>query len=119
MQGEWKKLVCEDLILPSFKIGKLEAVGRRLKRNYVFIFILIMIAWVMKIFLHATEPIDTFGRVLSRLARRAHSVVARRDHFRRHACHRDRDRDLRRQEDLRRNLRVRQSSFALADLIGE
>jgi uncharacterized membrane protein len=58
LQGEWKKLVCEDLILPSFKIGKLEAVGRRLKRNYVFIFILIMIAWVMKIFIHAKEPID-------------------------------------------------------------
>ena len=44
LQGEWKKLVCEDLILPSFKISKLEAVGRRLKRNYVFIFILIMVA---------------------------------------------------------------------------
>ena len=61
LQGEWKKLVCEDLILPSFKIGKLEAVGRRLKRNYVFIFILIMIAWVLKIFLHAAEPIDSIG----------------------------------------------------------
>ncbi len=61
LQGEWKKLVCEDLILPSFKIGTLEAVGRRLKRNYVFIFILIMIAWIMKIFLHASEPIDTIG----------------------------------------------------------
>src|SRR6266513_3093034 len=59
LQGEWKKLVCEDLILPCFKISKLEAVGRRLKRNYIFIFILIMIAWVTKIFLHATEPIDT------------------------------------------------------------
>src|SRR5215217_6986524 len=54
LQGEWKKLVCEDLILPRFKISKLEAVGRRLKRNYVFIFILIMVAWVTKIFLHAT-----------------------------------------------------------------
>ncbi len=117
LQGEWKKLVCEDLILPSFKISKLEAVGRRLKRNYVFIFILIMIAWIMKIFLHATEPIETFWRVLSRPASRAYSVVARRDHFRRHARDRDRDRDLRRAEDLRRNLRVRQSSFALADLI--
>ncbi|MGI8436801.1 MAG: DUF2270 domain-containing protein, partial [Chthoniobacterales bacterium] len=60
LQGEWKKLVCEDLILPSFKISKFEAVGRRLKRNYVFIFILIMVAWVTKIFLHASEPIDTF-----------------------------------------------------------
>jgi len=58
LQGEWKKLVCEDLILPSFKITKLEAVGRRLKRNYVFIFVLIMVAWITKIFLHATGPVQ-------------------------------------------------------------
>jgi uncharacterized membrane protein len=58
LQGEWKKLVCEDLILPSFKISKFEAVGRRLKRNYVFIFILIMVAWVTKIFLHASMTLD-------------------------------------------------------------
>jgi uncharacterized membrane protein len=59
LQGEWKKLVCEDLILPRFKISKLEAVGRRLKRNYVFIFALILVAWITKIFLHATAPIDS------------------------------------------------------------
>jgi uncharacterized membrane protein len=58
LQGEWKKLVCEDLILPSFKISRLEAVGRRLKRNYIFIFILIMVAWVTKIFLHASMTLD-------------------------------------------------------------
>jgi uncharacterized membrane protein len=57
LQGEWKKLVSEDLILPCFKITKLEAIGRRMKRNYMFIFILILIAWLTKIFLHATEPI--------------------------------------------------------------
>ena len=57
LQGEWKKLVCEDLILPSFKISKLEAIGRRMKRNYMFIFILILVAWLTKIFLHATAPI--------------------------------------------------------------
>ncbi len=61
LQGEWKKLVCEDLILPSFKISRLEAVGRRLKRNYVFIFILIMVAWVTKIFLHAEHAMDSLG----------------------------------------------------------
>ena len=59
LQGEWKKLVCEDLILPCFKISKLEAIGRRLKRNYVFIFILIMVAWVTKIFLHAPMAMDS------------------------------------------------------------
>ena len=60
LQGEWKKLVCEDLILPSFKISKLEAIGRRLKRNYVFIFILILVAWVTKIFLHGPAAMDNF-----------------------------------------------------------
>ena len=59
LQGEWKKLVCEDLILPCFKITKLEAVGRRLKRNYAFIFILIMVAWITKIFLHADHSMDS------------------------------------------------------------
>ena len=71
LQGEWKKLVCEDLILPSFKISKLEAIGRRLKRNYVFIFVLIMVAWVTKIFLHASEPI-TSGRALYHALRVGH-----------------------------------------------
>jgi len=71
LQGEWKKLVCEDLILPSFKISKLEAIGRRLKRNYVFIFILIMVAWVTKIFLHASEPI-TSSRALYHALRVGH-----------------------------------------------
>jgi uncharacterized membrane protein len=61
LQGEWKKLVCEDLILPCFKISKLEAIGRRLKRNYAFIFILIMVAWVTKIFLHAPIAMNGIG----------------------------------------------------------
>src|SRR6059058_149857 len=67
LQGEWKKLVCEDLILPCFKISKLEAIGRRLKRNYIFIFILILVAWVTKIFLHAPramEGVPDFYRAL-------------------------------------------------------
>ncbi|MEA3188787.1 MAG: hypothetical protein QOD99_2617 [Chthoniobacter sp.] len=60
LQGEWKKLVCEDLLLPSFKISAFEAVGRRLKRNYSFIFLIILAAWITKIFLHATVKITDF-----------------------------------------------------------
>lgn len=60
LQGEWQKLVCEDLLLPSFKISAFEAVGRRMKRNYVFIFMIILVAWVTKIFLHAQPKIDSF-----------------------------------------------------------
>jgi len=60
LDGEWRRLVCEDLILPSFKITAFEAVGRRLKRNYVFIFAIIMLAWALKIFMHAEPPITSF-----------------------------------------------------------
>jgi uncharacterized membrane protein len=59
LQGEWQKLVCEDLLLPSFKISKFEAIGRRLKRNYGFIFTIILCAWVTKIFLHAPGGITS------------------------------------------------------------
>ena len=61
LDGEWRRLVCEDLILPSFKISKLEAVARRLKRNYAFIFGFVMLAWTLKIFIHTKEPIRSFG----------------------------------------------------------
>ena len=66
--GEWQKLVCEDLILPSFKISKLEAVGRRLKRNYVFIFAIIIVAWMTKVFMHANPPITTWSSFYDALA---------------------------------------------------
>lgn len=68
LQGEWQKLVCEDLLLPSFKISKLEALGRRLKRNYFFIYLVILAAWIVKILMHSYVRIDSlesFYRALS------------------------------------------------------
>lgn len=68
LDGEWRRMVCEDLILPSFKISKLEAMGRRLKRNYAFIFAIILIAWTLKIFVHAKEPITSWSVFYHQLA---------------------------------------------------
>ena len=68
LDGEWRRLVCEDLLLPSFKISKIEAIGRRLKRNYVFIFAIILIAWTMKLFIHARTPIHSFKGFYDALA---------------------------------------------------
>lgn len=59
--GDWQKLVCEDLILPSFKISRLEALGRRMKRNYVFIITFILVAWMTKLFMHATPPVNSWA----------------------------------------------------------
>ena len=65
--GNWKRLVCEDLILPSYKISRLEAIGRRMS-NYVFIFGIIIVAWTLKIFVHAQTPIDSIGAFYNALA---------------------------------------------------
>jgi uncharacterized membrane protein len=70
LEGEWKKLVCEDLLVPSFKIGRFEAIGRRMKRNYIFIFGVIMTAWVVKIIMHAPKdaPIGSLTDVYHLMA---------------------------------------------------
>ncbi len=68
LEGEWRKLVCEDLILPSFKISTLEAVGRRMKRNYIFLFGIILMAWITKIFIHADPKIGSVADFYRALA---------------------------------------------------
>jgi uncharacterized membrane protein len=59
LHGEWQRLVCQDLLLPSFKISRLEAIGRRLRRNYAFVFLIVLVAWTTKIFLHADPKINS------------------------------------------------------------
>ena len=68
LDGEWRRLVCEDLILPSFKISKLEAVARRMKRNYGVIFAIILVAWTLKIFMHTKSPIRSVSDFYHALA---------------------------------------------------
>lgn len=55
LEGEWRRLVCEDLVLPYFKMSRFEAVCLRLRRNYIYIFCVILLAWTLKIFMHSHE----------------------------------------------------------------
>ena len=68
LQGDWRKLLSEDLLIPSFKISAFEAVGRRLKRNYAFLFVIILVAWLTKVFLHAKQEIVDFPTFYAALA---------------------------------------------------
>lgn len=68
LEGDWRKLVAEDLLMPAFKIGSLEAVGWRLRRNYVFIYLIILVAWLAKVFLHAPITIDSPASLYRALA---------------------------------------------------
>ena len=68
LEGDWRKLLAGDLLMPGFKISKFEALGRRLKRNYVFIFIIILVAWITKIFLHAQPAITGWSSFYAALS---------------------------------------------------
>jgi uncharacterized membrane protein len=48
---EWAESLAENLLTPSFPISMQEAFGRRLRRNYFWIFLILYAAWVAKIWL--------------------------------------------------------------------
>jgi uncharacterized membrane protein len=49
---EWAEHISADLISPHFTISEWEAVGRRLRSNYLWIFILLALSWTLKIYIH-------------------------------------------------------------------
>jgi len=65
LEGNWRKLVAEDLLVPAFKISMFESIGRRLKRNYTFIFSIILAAWVTKIFIHPPADLERITSLTS------------------------------------------------------
>lgn len=48
---EWAESLAENLLTPSFPISIWEAFGRRLRRNYFWIFLILYASWVAKIWL--------------------------------------------------------------------
>src|SRR4051812_7016685 len=55
---EWAEHISSDLVTPHFTISEWEAVGRRLRANYLWLFILLALSWTLKIYIHP-EPIPT------------------------------------------------------------
>ena len=48
---EWAENLAENLLTPSFPISMWEAFGRRLRRNYLWIYLILFISWMGKSFL--------------------------------------------------------------------
>ncbi len=51
---EWAMRLVESLLTPEFPIGNREAIGRRLRRNYIWLFLILGLAWLLKLLLHPT-----------------------------------------------------------------
>ncbi|MEP6635345.1 MAG: DUF2270 domain-containing protein [Acidobacteriota bacterium] len=61
----WAQHLASDLITPHFTISEWEAVGRRLRRNYLWIFALLALSWNLKVYLHPL-PARDFNAFLDR-----------------------------------------------------
>jgi uncharacterized membrane protein len=54
----WVEHLINDLRTPHFTISEWEAVGRRLRRNYLWIFALLAAAWNLKVYIHPVPAYD-------------------------------------------------------------
>ena len=54
----WAEHLAGDLMTPHFTITEWEAVGRRLRRNYLWIFALLALSWNLKVYLHPLPARD-------------------------------------------------------------
>ena len=51
-----RRVLAENLLTPSFPISVWEAFGRRLRRNYFWIFLILLASWLAKIWLFPNSP---------------------------------------------------------------
>ncbi len=64
---DWAESLAENLLHPQHPISMLEALGRRLRRNYIWIYVILGLAWLSKIWLHPT-PATSWQEFLSKAA---------------------------------------------------
>ncbi len=64
---DWGDKVAQTLADPSFPLGLPRAVGRRLRRNYIWLVSLLLISWMIKLSVHPTET-GSWREVLQRAA---------------------------------------------------
>jgi uncharacterized membrane protein len=64
---DWAEALSENLLQPHFPISMWEAVGRRLRHNYIWIYIVLFVAWLGKLWLHP-DPAQSVAEFTSRAA---------------------------------------------------
>jgi uncharacterized membrane protein len=62
---EWASHLASDLLTPHFTISVWEAIGRRLRRNYIWLFALLALSWNLKVYLYPS-PAQNFDEFILR-----------------------------------------------------
>jgi len=64
---DWAESLADSLLNPDFPISMWEAFGRRFRRNYLWIFLVLAAAWALKGFLHPV-PVTSLAEFIDRSA---------------------------------------------------
>jgi uncharacterized membrane protein len=64
-EEHWRELLAADLWHPRFTISMWEAMGRRLRRNYIWIFAVLTLSWIIKVAIHPF-PTTNLDLILAR-----------------------------------------------------
>lgn len=64
---DWAESLAESLLHPTFSISMWEAFGRRFRRNYIWIYVILWVAWFLHIWLHPTTAVS-WAELTSRAA---------------------------------------------------
>lgn len=67
MDGRWNRLLADDYARPRFHISYLRAVGRRLRKNYAYILVVLALAFFGKLAIHPTS-VESAGELVARAA---------------------------------------------------
>ncbi len=65
MEENWQKTLAHDYLKPRYHVGFLIAIGRRIRRNYLWILLIQSLAFIGKISVHPT-PVSTLDEAMSR-----------------------------------------------------
>jgi uncharacterized membrane protein len=65
--ADWAETLAENLLLPHFSVSNLEAIGRRLRRNYLWLYTIIGSAWLASLWL-VPDSIFTWREFIARAA---------------------------------------------------
>ncbi len=65
--GHWRAELAADIRHPKYKIGKRQALYQRLHANYLYLFLVLVAGWLMKILVHP-KPVDTWKQYVDQAA---------------------------------------------------
>src|SRR3954452_21691574 len=55
-EDDWARVLAEDLRKPMFRLSQGQAFSRRLRRNYIWMFLILLLAWLLKISSPKMQP---------------------------------------------------------------